>query len=71
MIEPALLAAIDAKPSLRGLTLWATAQGWQANASTDGKSWRVAVSADPTAALIEALNGPRAAPPETSKSVFD
>lgn len=65
-------ALASAAPALRGLTLWPCEKGWQANITRDGKSWRVAISADPVAALLEALTDQRQQPePPSSNSVFD
>lgn len=62
----------EAAPKLRGLTLYPCEQGWQASITHDRQSWRVAISADPVAALAEALAERRPRPaPDPSNSVFD
>lgn len=43
------------KSGLRALTLWKTQDGWQANTSRDGQSWRCETHADPVVAVKAAL----------------
>lgn len=38
-----------------GITLWPTAEGWQANARGKSGNWRVGIDKDPVAALFKAL----------------
>lgn len=53
---------------LKGLTLWRTHDGWQANISVDGVSWSIRMDVDPIAALRAVLVGDEES--ETS-GVFD
>lgn len=61
MTLEALLQEAATKGGLRGLTLWKTTDGYQANLSLDGKSWRVEHDADPATALRKVL-GAKSAP---------
>lgn len=44
-----------AKTEFVGLTLWHTAQGYQANLNVDGTGWRVCIKPTPVAALCAVL----------------
>lgn len=48
---------------LDGLTLWRTADAWQANVTADGTSWRISVRPDPVDALRDVLSEKPTAPP--------
>lgn len=70
MITPALISAIDA--GLMSVSLFRTADGWQANVKARGsEGFRVAIQSDPVAALLEALTGQRTPASTSSESVFD
>ncbi|AEI71057.1 hypothetical protein [EBPR siphovirus 2] len=70
MTDDLAVALRAASPKLRGLTLWKSHRGWQANYQRDGSTgWIVAFNEDPVLALLEALGQKPPAP--KPKSVFD
>lgn len=68
MIIEDLMRQAIADGRLVNLTLWKTAQGWQANMSTGLNPWKVRVEADPIEALRDVLV---AGLPPKPPSVFD
>ena len=54
MIEQAIIQAAR-EGRLKGLTLWRTPEGYQANISSDGTAWTVHLGADPVEALRRVL----------------
>lgn len=55
MTLEALIRDQIATGKVRSLTLWTTPKGFQANASSDGKSWSVEINADPVEAIRRVL----------------
>lgn len=74
-IEQALQQA--AAEGRLSFTLFGVSQGYQANLSIDGKSWRVEMGADPITAMKKALgllpgaSGPLRADPAQSSGIFE
>ena len=65
-LETSFRAAVD-DGRLVNMTLWRTAQGWQASMSTGFNPWKVRIEDDPIAALRAVL---RAGQPDPPADIF-